>query len=348
MQQTEHEQNGEDLPKGNQPITEIIQKTFEKDSTEQKMLSLFWSGQEVMPSFDSDSAVFITNSLNNIKLFPTGSEGILSKARYFVKLLINHPLIQQFLMVCVISNTVILSLDRYDQPASEESICQALNLCFTIIFAVEMALKIFGFGITKYLSDTLNYLDGFVVILSLAEIIFLSGQGSFSAFRAVRVFRVARMLRTLRVVRIARLLRALREMRKLINVISETLSSFTFVGLLLLIFLFIYTLFGMQLFGGRFNFPNPHDNPRQNFDSFSNGFLTVYQLLTMENWQNVLYCGMKGQNPIIASIYFVSWIFIGNYILLNLFLAIMLDAFWDDREEEPTENDNEEGVCVIF
>ena len=264
--------------KENAPVSvcDTIKKILTGDSSEQKTLSLFWSGQEVRPSSDADAAAFITESLNEIKFFPRGSKGIFSKIRYYIKYAITNTITQQLLMVCVIINTIILSLDRYNQPSQEEYICQTINTGFTIVFALEMALKIFGIGIVKYLSDALNYLDGFVVILSLVELIFLSGQGSFSAFRAVRVFRVVRMLRTFRVVRIARLFRALEEMRKLIRVISETLSSFAFVGLLLLLFIFIYTLFGMQLFGGRFNFPNPQDNPRQNFDSFSNAFVRIY------------------------------------------------------------------------
>ena len=340
QQQPGQEENDEKPPQAIMSVSETIKKILAEESSEEKKLSIFWSGQEVIPSSDADSAVFIANSLSEIKLFPKGKKGILKKIRYTVKNIINHPLIQQLLMFCVIINTIILSLDRYNQPVGEENICQAINIAFTCLFALEMFLKIFGIGIVKYLSDGLNYLDGFVVILSLVELIFLSGQGSFTAFRAVRVFRVVRMLRTFRVVRIARLFRSLEDMRRIIRVISETLSSFAFVGLLLIIFIFIYSLFGMQLFGGRFQFSNPQDNPRQNFDSFNNAFLTVYQVLTMENWQSVLYSAMRGQIPAVAAIYLVTWIFIGNYILLNLFMAIMLDAFGDDHEEEEDDYDD--------
>ena len=62
----------------------------------------------------------------------------------------------------------------------------------------------------------------------------------------------------------------------------------------------------------------------------------------MENWQSVLYSAMRGQVPAIAAIYLVTWIFIGNYILLNLFLAIMLDAFGDDSDEEEGEDGDDE------
>lgn len=53
----------------------------------------------------------------------------------------------------------------------------------------------------------------------------------------------------------------------------------------------------------------------------------------MENWQNVLY-ELMPISPILAPLYLVSWIFIGNFILLNLFLAILLDSFAEEEEEE--------------
>ena len=61
-------------------------------------------------------------------------------------------------------------------------------------------------------------------------------------------------------------------------------------------------------------------------------FITVFQVLTMENWQQVLFNSMRASNnnmifKTVTAIYYISWIFIGNFILLNLFLAILLDAF---------------------
>ena len=126
-------------------------------------------------------------------------------------------------------------------------------------------------------------------------------------------------------------------MKKIIDVIGKTIGFFAYIGLLLMILLFIYALFGMQLYGGRFDFPD--GKPRQNFDSFNNAFMTMYQVLTMENWQSVLFACCRAQHAAIAALYLISWITIGNYILLNLFLAIMLDAFASENEEGGDEED---------
>ena len=79
--------------------------------------------------------------------------------------------------------------------------------------------------------------------------------------------------------------------------------------------------------------------PRANFESFTVAFITVFQVLTMENWQQVLYSSIRAcENSMIlktvTAIYYISWIFIGNFILLNLFLAILIDGFAEEDADD--------------
>ena len=249
-----------------------------------------------------------------------------------VKRFIENYLFDNFMIISVIINTVTLAMDRYNMPAYQELILQRLNMFFTFLFIAEMLLKIIAIGPTKYLSDKMNYLDGSVVILSIVELGINSngggsGKSSLSAFRTVRIFR------TFRVLRVARLLRMLHSMQVIIGVIQRSITSFIYIALLLLLFIFIFALLGMQIFGGNFNFPD--GLPRGNYDSFNTAFITVFQVLTVENWQQILYDSMRSDlGKIIPSLYYVSWIFIGNFILLNLFLAILLDSFIEQEQEE--------------
>ena len=118
----------------------------------------------------------------------------------------------------------------------------------------------------------------------------------------------------------------------IINVILKSFEAFFYITILMFTFVFIYALLGMQTFGGKYNFGD--DEPaRGNYDSFEIAFVTVFQVLTMENWQLNLYQSMRTQNPkYVTAIFYVSWIFIGNFVLLNLFLAILLDSFVNDEE----------------
>jgi len=106
--------------------------------------------------------------------------------------------------------------------------------------------------------------------------------------------------------------------------------------MLLIIFLFIFALLGMQIFGGKFDF-GEDDKPRGNYDSFTIAFLTAFQTLTMENWNSLFYDAIRSNTlKLISALYYIAWIFIGNFILLNLFLAILLDSFLEEDEADQT------------
>ena len=124
-----------------------------------------------------------------------------------------------------------------------------------------MGIKIIGFTPKGYVSDKMNLFDGLIVMLSVVELVMptsssnSSQSGSaVSAFRTVRVFRI---FRALRVLRVTRLLRALAFMKVIINVVGKTISSFMYIAILLFLFVFIYSLLGMQFYGGKFDFSNP-------------------------------------------------------------------------------------------
>lgn len=84
----------------------------------------------------------------------------------------------------------------------------------------------------------------------------------------------------------------------------------------------------MEIWKGKLDIENTF--VRSNFENFFNSFLTVFQLMTMENWQELLFLTYKSEASNVMAIgYLIIWIFIGNYIFLNLFLAILLDGFTD-------------------
>jgi hypothetical protein len=96
------------------------------------------------------------------------------------------------------------------------------------------------------------------VIISFVELIFLSGGN-----RAAGAFKT---FRTFRVLRVTKLFKALEFMKIIIKVVSKSLSSFIYVALLLLLFVFIYSLLGRQLYSQQLSFP---DAPplRGNYDT---------------------------------------------------------------------------------
>jgi Ion transport protein len=121
-----------------------------------------------------------------------------------------------------------------------------------------------------------------------------------------------------------------------VKVIQSTLENFIYICGLMFLFCIIYSLLGMQMYGGEFNFRDNKING--DFDSFYTAFLVIFQMLTIENWNDIITLTFRsGQNKFLSSLYLLTWIFIGNYVFLNLFLAILMDGFCsalDDNEEE--------------
>lgn len=235
----------------------------------------------------------------------------------------------------VLLNTITLSMNSYGMKEDLLVLLETFNVYFTWIFISEMIIKIASIGVNKYSRDKMNLLDGSIAFFSLFEIITEKftknvSSGDFTTFRLVRT---TRMVRSFRVLRISRLLRSMQSIQTIFGVISRSYKSFVYITALMFLFIFIYSLLGMNTFGGRFNFQD--GIPRGNYDNFSIAFITVFQVLTMENWQLVLFQSMRSQSsPFIVSIFYISWIFIGNFILLNLFLAILLDSFLEEDDED--------------
>jgi hypothetical protein len=109
----------------------------------------------------------------------------------------------------------------------------------------------------------------------------------------------------------------------LITIIGSSVVEFFYLFCLILLFIVVFSLLGMQIFGGNFSFEE--GVPRSNFDKFHYAFVTVFQLLSMENWDSVLVSSLRF-SPV-SCIFLIFWIIIGNFVLLNIFLAILLQGF---------------------
>jgi len=277
-----------------------------------------WSGENVDEVTEINQNM--VNALSNPD-YVLWSKGFLGKVQRFLRplyYLVTANWFNNMMTIFVVLNTCVLAMDHYGITEEMDNTLTNLNLAFTVAFGAEMFLKLCGLGAKDYFKDRMNWFDFVVVILSLIELFLLSGNSALSAFRTIRIFR------TFRVLRVARIFRYLRSMSMILRVIGRTISQFIYLAMLLLLFTLIFALIGMQIFGGRFNFEE--GKPRANFDTFFNAFLSVFQLMTIENWHLIMYNGIRAAGPG-ASLYFVSWVFLGNFVLLNLFLAILLDSF---------------------
>ncbi|XP_055714619.1 muscle calcium channel subunit alpha-1-like [Phlebotomus papatasi] len=248
------------------------------------------------------------------------------------------------IIVLVFLNTGVLATEHYRQPPWLDDFQEVTNMFFVALFTMEMILKMYSLGFQGYFVSLFNRFDCFVVIGSIAEMVLTNTH--IMPPLGVSVLRCVRLLRVFKVTKY---------WRSLSNLVASLLNSIqSIASLLLLLFLFIviFALLGMQVFGGKFNFNSTVDKPRSNFDSFWQSLLTVFQILTGEDWNTVMYDGIQAYGGvasigIMACIYFIILFICGNYILLNVFLAIAVDNLADADslttiEKEEKEDDGED------
>ena len=235
----------------------------------------------------------------------------------------------------IIANTIVLALERYPEDKNTIEISQVLNDVFTWSFVAEMVIKLIGLGFKEYVRDPFNLFDAFIVILSLVDMIVTetlanddgeSPTGALSAFRGVRL---------LRVFKLARSWSSFREILAKILITVKDVSTFS---ILLVMFMFIFSLLGMELFGYKVLYfedvvqvPNSEDYdkalaPRPNFNNLAMSITTIFAVAIGDDWNYLMAMAYRAEGYIAIGFYPIVFIFM-NLILLNLFLAILLQNF---------------------
>uniref|UniRef100_A0A7I4Z6U7 Voltage-dependent T-type calcium channel subunit alpha n=1 Tax=Haemonchus contortus TaxID=6289 RepID=A0A7I4Z6U7_HAECO len=238
------------------------------------------------------------------------------------------------ILVAILVNTLSMGVEYHQQPEILTIILEYSNLFFTGLFAFEMLLKILADGLFGYLSDGFNLFDGGIVALSVLEL-FQEGKGGLS------------VLRTFRLLRILKLVRFMPALRYQLVVMLRTMDNVTVFFGLLVLFIFIFSILGMNLFGckfckveERFLGGTSKKCERKNFDTLLWALITVFQILTQEDWNMVLFNGMAQTNPW-AALYFVALMTFGNYVLFNLLVAILVEGFQESKEEEKRQQEED-------
>jgi hypothetical protein len=237
--------------------------------------------------------------------------------------------------VAIVANTASLATEHYnvecikppnaaecfdqavDMPQSLRDFLEVLNLIFVIYFAVEMVLLNLGLG-KQYWSDAFNVFDAFVVIASILEIIVSSATGGLEGS-------VASALRTLRLARLFRLVKSWATLKHIVDSLMATIPNIASCCLLLLLYMFMSSIAGMQLLGERL----PEDS-RSRFDGFWISMLTIFSMLSGENWNEFMYEGISPpghETNYWFAVFYVVIFIIGGFVVLNLFLAILLAEF---------------------
>uniref|UniRef100_A0A3B3HIP2 Voltage-dependent L-type calcium channel subunit alpha n=1 Tax=Oryzias latipes TaxID=8090 RepID=A0A3B3HIP2_ORYLA len=236
----------------------------------------------------------------------------------------------------VFLNTLTIASEHHRQPQWLTDVQDIANKVLLALFTGEMLLKMYSLGLQAYFVSLFNRFDSFVVCGGILETILV--ETKIMSPLGISVLRCVRLLRIFKITRY---------WNSLSNLVASLLNSVrSIASLLLLLFLFIiiFSLLGMQLFGGKFNFD---ETRRSTFDNFPQSLLTVFQILTGEDWNSVMYDGIMAYGGpsfpgMLVCIYFIILFICGNYILLNVFLAIAVDNLADAESLTSAQKEEEE------
>ncbi|KAI5622014.1 voltage-dependent L-type calcium channel subunit alpha-1D [Silurus asotus] len=245
-------------------------------------------------------------------------------------------------LLLVFLNTTASASEHYGQPQWLTDIQERANKILLALFTLEMLMKMYSFGFQVYFIALFNRFDCFVVCGGILETVLVE-------LELIPPIGIS-VLRCVRLLRIFKVTRHWSALSDLVTSLLNSMKAICSLLLLLFLFLIIFALLGMQLFGGKFNFDETQMK-RSTFDTFPSALLTCFQILTGEDWNSVMYDGIMAYGgPIfpnmIVCIYFVILFVCGNYILLNVFLAIAVDNLAGNgkkkKEEKPEEEEWED------
>uniref|UniRef100_A0A4W5K0Q7 Sodium channel protein n=1 Tax=Hucho hucho TaxID=62062 RepID=A0A4W5K0Q7_9TELE len=259
------------------------------------------------------------------------------KIKYVLNVIVMDPFVDLAVTICIVLNTLFMAMEHYPMSPRFDETLSVGNLVFTGIFAGEMFAKLAAMDPYYYFQEGWNCFDSFIVTLSLVELVLadIEGLSVLRSFRLLRVFKLAKSWPTLNM---------------LIKIIHSSVGALGNLTLVLALIVFIFAVVGMQLFGKNYKdcvckIAKSCKLPRWHMNDFFHSFLMVFRVLCGEWIESMWDCmEVAGQN--MCMIVFLMVMVIGNLVVLNLFLALLLSSFSADNLA-PSDDDGEQNNLQI-
>eukprot|EP00760_Papus_ankaliazontas_P035196 PhM_4_TR7667/c0_g1_i1/m.28456 len=219
-----------------------------------------------------------------------------------------------FMLFVTIVNLAVLASDHVNIDPKINRVFETINLTATVLFILELSLKVAALGPTLWARDRFNVVDGALVMISFVEMGISGGKGSaVSALRTLRVIRVFMYVST----------RSTRARAITIGILSS-FQAVTNLVLLLVLLIFTFAVLGVHLFGTIKSASKEHR--LADFTTLWRSMLSCFVIVTGDAWMSIAVAIAEESGP--ASIlYFIVLFMLGNYIIMNLFVAIIVDEF---------------------
>ncbi|XP_069715358.1 sodium channel protein type 5 subunit alpha-like [Phaenicophaeus curvirostris] len=230
-----------------------------------------------------------------------------------VQLVILNPFVDLLITICIIVNTIFMALEHPDMPWDYRRMICISDKVFTLIFTAEMILKIIALDPYNYFQQKWNIFDSIVVMIGL-----ISFQDNLSYFRVLRIFKLAKSWPAL---------------NTLMKIILNSVGALGNLTLVLIITVFIFAVVGKQVLGNCYKTNalkiSTDGELRWHMKDFYHSFLIVFRILCRE-WIETMWECMEVAGEGLCLPIFLLVLVIGNLVVLNLFIALLLSSFNTD------------------
>ncbi|MEW6995913.1 ion transporter [Colwelliaceae bacterium MEBiC 14330] len=217
---------------------------------------------------------------------------------------------QQFLTALILFNAVTLGLETSQFGKANAYFLHIIDLSILLLFTVELLIKLFVYRLAFFRSGW-NWFDFIIISISWAPT-----SGALSVLRAFRILRVLRLLSVVP------------QMRRVIGALGHSLPGMaSVVGVLSIIF-YVSAVLATKIFGS-------HSDPNMQewFGTIGASAYTLFQVMTLESWSMGIVRPTMALFPL-SWIFFLPFIIITSFAVLNLFIGIIVDAMQVMHEEE--------------
>ncbi|CAD8106693.1 unnamed protein product [Paramecium sonneborni] len=256
-----------------------------------------------------------------------------------LNILIMNKYMDFFMFTILLMNCVtIMMIHHSAEDYYNSRINQIYHIC-TIIFATWLLLQFINLGINRFKDNLWRLYTSLVIILGVIDLILDCKFDWFEFYcnstQLTQYYQLLRILYTLRNLRIILIFQGLQNLQRLIRVMSFALPFLLKILFILLIIMVVYAFYGVMLYGTIDK--GEVINDLINFSNFWLAMLTLFKCVSGDDFRSIMndcmhhnpycsedpkYCGSP-----YAQIYFISFMLISNYALLNLFVLAMIEQF---------------------
>ncbi|KAM9163520.1 sodium channel protein type 5 subunit alpha-like [Pangshura tecta] len=262
-----------------------------------------------------------------------------------VTILVMDPFTDLTITLCIVMNTIFMALEHHRMTRNLKFMIDVGNKVFTGIFTAEVILKIIALDPYYYFQQRWNIFDSIIVTVSLIDLSLHTNAKERKEYGNLLV------LRSFKLLRVFKLAKSWTTLNTLIKIIGNSVSAMGNLTLVLAIIVFIFAVVGTQLFGKSYKEHcskiSDDCKPRWHMMDFFHSFLIIFRILCGEWLETMWDCMVVAGQPLCLIVFLLAMV-IGNLVVLNLFIALLLNSFSADNLQAPEDDAEMNNLQIAF